>query len=164
MPNLHWSEVIVPPQNVNWLVSLPEQECDTTHVQEELPGMRQLSHGPDPEWVLDSSNIRRNLKSHMAEIFPEVFNEVEIAFSHALGQPKTWTHMHTLDAEDANNGCFVTAAHISDKFLPFVLGKYAWYVSATVSSPFTEWKQSWLLLCSPRAPNVHGASVQDLQL
>lgn len=69
--------------------------------------MRYLSHGPDPEWVHDFSNIRRDLKMHLNDILPEVYDEVQIAFSNALGQPPTWTRIKALNTmKTATLGAF----------------------------------------------------------
>lgn len=104
---MHWPEVVLPPEDVKWLASLPEDVCDATHVQEELLGLRYISHGPDMEWVYDFSNIRRDLKIHMAEPLPENLDEVKIAFSSALGQPHTWTRIKALKAmKTATMGVF----------------------------------------------------------
>ncbi|KAF2170806.1 hypothetical protein M409DRAFT_18780 [Zasmidium cellare ATCC 36951] len=126
LPGLHWPEVVLPPEDVKWLASLPEDVCDATHVQEELLGLRYISHGPDIEWVHDFSNIRRDLKIHMTDALPEVLDEVKIAFSSALGQPHTWTRIKALKAmKTATMGVFnrITVGQLlcrDDKYLSAV--------------------------------------------
>lgn len=88
----------MPPDDIKWLASLPEDICDAAGVQNDLLGFQWLSHGPDLDWVRDFGVIKRDLKENMSSILSEIQDEVEIAVAELFGETEDWVPINSLKA------------------------------------------------------------------
>ena len=84
LPGLHWPEIILPPSNVTWIISQPENILSDDKVQDELLGLQYFAHGPTGAAVHDFTVIRRNLTQQMHKILPDMVDEMRAAFDDYL--------------------------------------------------------------------------------
>lgn len=76
LPGLTWCEVLVPPSQIQWLVSQPESVLSVTSTQDDLLCLRYLAPGPFPDFAMDFTVIRRDLTRQLNKILPDVVDEL----------------------------------------------------------------------------------------
>ena len=85
LPAMHSPEIILPPSNVHWIASQPENVLSDIKEQDDLVGLDYLAHGPDQAAVHDFSVIRKDLTRQMGNLLPDLLDEMEASFEAGFG-------------------------------------------------------------------------------
>ncbi|KAK5717443.1 hypothetical protein LTR17_016130 [Elasticomyces elasticus] len=84
LPASHWPEIVLPPSNVSWIASQPENVLSAVTVFNDIMGFEYTAPGPDMAYAHDFAVVQRDLTRNQLRSLPDVLAEIEASCSELL--------------------------------------------------------------------------------